>query len=85
MLTKSIGRMTVEASNSEIEAFRQEGNQFFSAGDYVKAVAAYNRAIKADPKNGLLYRYVSSSTKDPAGHTRNECLGNDFFVVRCTS
>jgi hypothetical protein len=50
-------RMTVEATNSEIEAFRQEGNQFFSAGDYVKAVAAYNRAIKADPSNRLLYRW----------------------------
>lgn len=40
------------------EQFKKEGNQFFAAGDYVRAVAAYNKAIKADPENGVLYRYV---------------------------
>jgi len=37
------------------EQYKKEGNQFFAAGDYVKAVAAYNKAIKADPENGVLY------------------------------
>lgn len=46
--------MTVEVSDTEV--FKQEGNQFFSSGDFVKAVAAYNKAIKVDPKNGVLYR-----------------------------
>mmetsp|Transcript_48971 Transcript_48971/g.153806 ORF Transcript_48971/g.153806 Transcript_48971/m.153806 type:complete len:356 (-) Transcript_48971:37-1104(-) len=39
----------------EHEVHKKEGNQHFAAGDYVKAVAAYNKAIKSDPDNGVLY------------------------------
>ena len=42
----------------EHEVHKKEGNQHFAAGDYVKAVAAYNKAIKSDPDNGVLYRYL---------------------------
>jgi len=37
------------------DTFKSEGNRFFSLGDFVKAVAAYNKAIKADPANAVLY------------------------------
>eukprot|EP00282_Hemiselmis_andersenii_P024357 CAMPEP_0172011150 /NCGR_PEP_ID=MMETSP1041-20130122/8128_1 /TAXON_ID=464988 /ORGANISM="Hemiselmis andersenii, Strain CCMP439" /LENGTH=298 /DNA_ID=CAMNT_0012665595 /DNA_START=61 /DNA_END=953 /DNA_ORIENTATION=- len=37
------------------DTFKNEGNRFFSSGDFVKAVAAYNKAIKADPSNAVLY------------------------------
>eukprot|EP00960_Hanusia_phi_P032259 749770-Hanusia_phi.AAC.6 len=50
-------RSMPEAANSglecpEHELHKKEGNQHFAAGDYVKAVAAYNKAIKSDPENG---------------------------------
>ena len=44
-----------EAVISESEQHKKDGNMHFASADYVKAVAAYNKAIKADPKNGVLY------------------------------
>ncbi len=32
------------------------GNEFYAAGEYAKAVNAYNKAVKLDPNNGVLYR-----------------------------
>ena len=49
-----------EVTLSESEQHKKDGNMYFASADYVKAVAAYNKAIKADPKNGVLYRFVSS-------------------------
>ena len=43
---------------SESEQHKKDGNMYFASADYVKAVAAYNKAIKSDPKNGVLYRCV---------------------------
>lgn len=43
---------------SEAEQHKKDGNMHFASSDYVKAVAAYNKAIKADPGNGVLYRCV---------------------------
>eukprot|EP00802_Teleaulax_amphioxeia_P014695 Tamp_14768.p1 GENE.Tamp_14768~~Tamp_14768.p1 ORF type:complete len:361 (-),score=113.91 Tamp_14768:91-1173(-) len=40
---------------SESEQHKKDGNMHFASADYVKAVAAYNKAIKADPNNGVLY------------------------------
>jgi len=37
------------------EQFKQEGNQHYAEGEFAKAVAAYNKALKADPENGVLY------------------------------
>ena len=45
---------------SESEQHKKDGNMYFASADYVKAVAAYNKAIKSDPKNGVLYRFVST-------------------------
>ena len=44
-----------EAIISESEQHKKDGNMYFASADYVKAVAAYNKAIKSDPKNGVLY------------------------------
>lgn len=48
-----------EGTNNENAAphdiLKLEGNKHFSSGDFVKAIAAYNKAIKADPGNGVLY------------------------------
>lgn len=35
--------------------FREQGNVAFRNGDFLKAAAAYTRAIKADPGNAILY------------------------------
>ena len=32
------------------------GNEFYAAGEYAKAVNAYNKAVKIEPNNGVLYR-----------------------------
>jgi hypothetical protein len=32
------------------------GNEFYAAGEYAKAVNAYNKAVKIEPDNGVLYR-----------------------------
>ena len=49
------GEAVVEGGDAIQDAFKIEGNKYFSSGDFVKAVAAYNKAIKADPTNGVLY------------------------------
>ena len=46
-----------EAIISESKQHKKDGNMYFASADYVKAVAAYNKAIKSDPKNGVLYRW----------------------------
>jgi len=47
---------------SESEQHKKDGNMHFASADYVKAVAAYNKAIKADPNNGVLYRCARPRT-----------------------
>lgn len=37
------------------EAFKDEGNAFFKAGEHLKAAAAYTKAIKAEPNNHVFY------------------------------
>lgn len=41
---------------SEI-SLKDQGNEFFKAGNYLKAAALYTQAIKQDPSNPTLYRY----------------------------
>lgn len=36
---------------------KDQGNEFFKAGNYLKAAALYTQAIKLDPSNPTLYRY----------------------------
>lgn len=40
---------------SQADALKQEGNDFYKNGEYLKAAAAYTKAIKLDSKNEVLY------------------------------
>ena len=44
------------APASAAEAFKEQGNAQFRAGQYLKAAALYTQALKADPGNAVLYR-----------------------------
>lgn len=43
------------ASESEQVSLKDKGNEFFKAGNYLKAAALYTQAIKQDPSNPTLY------------------------------
>ncbi|KAL6008084.1 hypothetical protein ACLOJK_033590 [Asimina triloba] len=48
------------AAPPETEAgpsLKDQGNQVFKAGNYLKAAALYTQAIKKDPSNATLYRF----------------------------
>lgn len=38
-------------------SLKEQGNEFFKAGNYLKAAALYTQAIKKDPSNATLYRF----------------------------
>jgi Flp pilus assembly protein TadD len=38
------------------DELREQGNDAFRSGDFLKAAAAYTRALKVDPGNAVLYR-----------------------------
>ena len=40
------------------KSLKDKGNEFFKAGNYLKAAALYTQAIKLDPSNATLYRHV---------------------------
>jgi tetratricopeptide (TPR) repeat protein len=46
-------------------ALKDQGNEQFKAGSYLKAAALYTQAIKLDPDNAALYRYLTSSSPAP--------------------
>lgn len=37
-------------------SLKDKGNEYFKAGNYLKAAALYTQAIKQDPSNPTLYR-----------------------------
>lgn len=37
-------------------SLKDQGNEFFKSGKYLKAAALYTQAIKQDPSNPTLYR-----------------------------
>ena len=39
------------------QSLKDQGNEFFKSGNYLKAAALYTHAIKQDPNNATLYRY----------------------------
>lgn len=43
-------------SKEEEMSLKDKGNEFFKAGNYLKAAALYTQAIKLDPSNPTLYR-----------------------------
>ena len=50
--------MAAEA-NEENPSLKDQGNEFFKAGNYLKAAALYTQAIKAEPSNAALFRFIS--------------------------
>ena len=45
-----------EGNGKEEISLKDKGNEFFKAGNYLKAAALYTQAIKLDPSNPTLYR-----------------------------
>ena len=45
----------IKAPNNSL---KDQGNAHFKAGNYLKAAVVYTQAIKADPSNATLYRYL---------------------------
>jgi len=45
-----------ESNVKEEISLKDKGNEFFKAGNYLKAAALYTQAIKLDPSNPTLYR-----------------------------
>lgn len=43
-------------ATGEEMSLKDKGNEFFKAGNYLKAAALYTQAIKLDPSNPTLYR-----------------------------
>jgi hypothetical protein len=39
---------------------KDQGNEQFKSGSYLKAAALYTQAIKLDPDNATLYRFLSA-------------------------
>lgn len=44
-------------AEAEDMSLKDKGNEFFKAGNYLKAAALYTQAIKQDPSNPTLYRF----------------------------
>lgn len=64
---------------SEVKAettLKDQGNEFFKAGNYLKAAALYTQAIKKDPSNGTLYRFIFTIIQ-------LHFSGNFFFFQLC--
>lgn len=45
-------------TQTDAQTLKEEGNKLFKEGSYLKAAAAYTRALKASPDNAVLYRWV---------------------------
>ncbi|KAF2284275.1 hypothetical protein GH714_020185 [Hevea brasiliensis] len=46
---------STEGNGGEEVSLKDKGNEFFKAGNYLKAAALYTQAIKLDPSNPILY------------------------------
>ncbi|XP_078442642.1 tetratricopeptide repeat (TPR)-like superfamily protein [Wolffia australiana] len=49
------------ATGGEKTSLKDQGNEFFKAGNYLKAAALYTQAIKAEPSNVALYSNRSAA------------------------
>lgn len=74
-------------------SLKDQGNEFFKSGNYLKAAALYTQAIKLDPSNHTLYRYfflistlqvfLHQVSVYIDAHTRvYKCVGTSVHVVR---
>lgn len=85
---------TKEGSSGGSEmSLKDQGNEFFKSGKYLKAAALYTQAIKQDPSNPTLYRYpFLPSFKFPTFFsfwvtfsTLSNCWSFNFFAPIFTS
>ncbi|KAJ7979993.1 Hsp70-hsp90 organizing protein 1 [Quillaja saponaria] len=51
----SAATVSSEGGRGENTSLKDKGNEFFKAGNYLKAAALYTQAIKQDPSNPTLY------------------------------
>uniref|UniRef100_M1ACQ4 Heat shock protein 70 (HSP70)-interacting protein n=1 Tax=Solanum tuberosum TaxID=4113 RepID=M1ACQ4_SOLTU len=49
-------------------SLKDQGNEFFKAGNYLKAAALYTQAIKKDPSNATLYRSIEEHLSFSVNH-----------------
>ena len=52
-----------EGGGVEEMSLKDKGNEYFKAGNFLKAAALYTQAIKHDPSNSALYRFSLTSFK----------------------
>lgn len=48
------------STNGAGASLKDQGNELFKAGNYLKAAATYTQAIKLEPNNPTLYRYPAT-------------------------
>lgn len=58
MAEAETGSATGNSGGVPEPSLKDKGNEFFKAGNYLKAAALYTQAIKLDPSNHALYRYI---------------------------
>lgn len=61
MAEADAGSATGNSGGGAEASLKDKGNEFFKAGNYLKAAALYTQAIKLDPSNPALYRYIPLS------------------------
>lgn len=61
MAEAETGSATGNSGGGPEPSLKDKGNEFFKAGNYLKAAALYTQAIKLDPSNHALYRYIPLS------------------------
>jgi Flp pilus assembly protein TadD len=54
------------STNGAGALLKDQGNEFFKAGNYLKAAATYTQAIKLEPNNSTLYRYAATRFHSPS-------------------
>ncbi|XP_038724264.1 serine/threonine-protein phosphatase 5 isoform X2 [Tripterygium wilfordii] len=55
-MAEAVARSSAATGGGEEVSLKDKGNEFFKAGNYLKAAALYTQAIKLDPSNPSLYR-----------------------------
>lgn len=59
----------------EGKSLKEKGNEFFKAGNYLKAAALYTQAIKQDPNNPTLYRFPLITSMIIVSYVESYSLG----------
>ncbi|KAF5736804.1 putative heat shock protein 70 (HSP70)-interacting protein [Tripterygium wilfordii] len=54
-MAEAVARSSAATGGGEEVSLKDKGNEFFKAGNYLKAAALYTQAIKLDPSNPSLY------------------------------